>query len=385
MDEPQGLGDVPLLREIQRVLLAGSGPVNWELARQVGIGAATWGEPDPEPSDEDRRGLEQAVRVSELAVADLTELDAPPEVARVRPVRRAAWVEANVRGLQGLFEPAAERLGRALAEARSEELAGAPPGAQMFDQLLGQMAPLLMGAQIGVVLGYMAKRVLGQYELPFPRAQERALLFVVPNLGAFEREWSLPAIEFRTWVALHETAHAFQLGRPWVRDHFLALVREVAEAIEFDLSGIAERFEGLDLTDPQRLTEALGEPGGLLGAALSDEQRLVLARVQAFMSAAEGHADHVMAVAGRRLLPEFDRIDEARRRRHEERGEDERAIEHLLGIDLKLEQYRLGRAFADRVAELTDEATLARMWEAPEALPSMPELEEPRLWLARMA
>jgi uncharacterized protein (DUF2342 family) len=60
-------------------------------------------------------------------------------------------------------------------------------------------------------------------------------------------------------------------------------------------------------------------------------------------------------------------------------------VERLLGIDLKLEQYRLGKAFCEKVVELTDEVTLARMWDGPEALPSMPELEEPRLWLARSA
>jgi uncharacterized protein (DUF2342 family) len=103
------------------------------------------------------------------------------------------------------------------------------------------------------------------------------------------------------------------------------------------------------------------------------------------MAAAEGHADHVMANLGRERLPSFDRIDEAMRRRHEDRSQEERAAERLLGVDMKLEQYRLGRAFCDTVSELTDERTLALMWESADALPSMPELEEPRLWLARMA
>jgi putative hydrolase len=380
---PEAFADVPLLREIQRVLLSGTGPVNWELARQVGIAGASWGRDDPEPTEEDRQGLEQAVRMAELAVAELTGMAAPPEVARVRTVRRAAWVEANVRGLQGLFEPGAERLAKALAEAQRRE---APEGGQgMLDALMERMAPLLMGAQVGVVLGALGQRVLGQYELPMPRTGEPALLFVIPNVAAFEREWSLEPVEFRAWVALHETAHAFQLGRPWVRDHFLGLLREVAEGIDFDLSALEERLEGLDLSDPQRLSEALGQPADLLGGTLNEEQRLLLRRVQAFMAAAEGHADHTMAAVGRRILPSFDRIDEAHRRRHEERSQDDRAVERLLGIDLKVEQYRLGRAFCDRVAGLTDTRTLARMWDGPDALPSMPELGEPTLWLARMA
>jgi putative hydrolase len=375
--------DVPLLREIQRVLLSGSGPVNWELARQVGIASATWGQDDPAPTEEDRRGLEGAARMAELTVAEVTGMDAPPEVTQVRTVRRAEWVEANVRGLHGLFEPTAERMARALQTARGEEPAEALEGAQMLEAVLERMTPLLMGAQVGAVLGALGQRVLGQYELPLPRADQPALLFVVPNIAAFEKEWSLPPDEFRAWVAMHETTHAFDLGRPWVREHFLGLVREVAGALEFDLAAIQDRLEGLDLSDPQKLSEALG--GDLLAGELTDEQRLLLRRVQAFLAAAEGHADHVVSIIGKERLAGFSQIDEAVRRRHESRSQEEQAVERLLGIDVKLEQYRLGRAFADHVAEATDEATLALMWESAEALPSMPELEEPRLWLARMA
>lgn len=377
------MGDVPLLREIQRVLLSGSGPVNWELARQIGIASGALGREDVPPTEEDRRGLEGAVRLSELAVAELTGMDPPPEVTTVQALGRAEWIEANVRGLRGLFEPGAERLGRALNEARHAETAEADVAPQIFEALLDRMAPLLAGAQVGMVLGHLAQRVLGQYELPLPRAEQQALVFVIPNIVAFERDWSLPPDQFRAWVALHETTHAFGLGRPWVRDHFLALVREMAASMEFDLAGLQARLEGLDLSDPQKLTDALG--GELLTGSLDDEQRLLLRRVQAFMSAAEGHAGHVMDVLGSKMLPEFVRIEEAMKRRHEERSQEEQAVERLLGIDVTLEQYRLGRTFCDRVAEETDDRVLARMWDSAEALPSMPELEEPTLWLSRIA
>ena len=375
--------DVPLLREIQRVLLSGSGPVNWELARQMGIASATWGQDDPAPTEDDLRGFEGAVRMAELTVAELTGMDAPPEVTRVQAVRRAEWVEANVPGLRGLFEPTAERMARALQTARSEEPVEVAEGPQMLEAVLERMTPLLMGAQVGAVLGALAQRVLGQYELPLPRVDQPALLFVITNIAAFEKEWSLPPDEFRAWVAMHETTHAFGLGRPWVREHFLGLVREVAGALEFDLTAIQDRLEGFDLSDPQKLSEAVGTD--LLAGELTDEQRLLLRRVQGFMAAAEGHANHVVSVIGEERLAGFSRIDEAVRRRHEGLSQEERAVERLLGIDVKQEQYRLGRAFCDHVAEATDETTLAMMWESAEALPSMPELEEPRLWLARMA
>jgi uncharacterized protein (DUF2342 family) len=84
------------------------------------------------------------------------------------------------------------------------------------------------------------------------------------------------------------------------------------------------------------------------------------------------------------LLSSFVRIEEAMSRHREGRHGDE-ALERLLGLELKREQYELGRAFCERVVEQTDEATLARMWDGPESLPSTPEIEEPMLWLARMA
>lgn len=374
--------DSPLLRELQRVLLAGSGPVNWELARQLAIASASWGTDDPMPADEDLHVMEGAARMAELAVADLTGASPPTEAGHVRVVRRAQWVEANVRGLAGLFEPGAERLARALAETRPEEPAAAQ-GPQVFEALLDRLAPLFMGAQVGMVLGQLAQQSLGQYDLPLPRTEQPSLLFVMPNIDRVERDWSLPRDQFRAWVALHETAHAFGLARPWVRDHALAMIREVAEAMEFDIRGLQERLEGLDLSDPERLSDALG--GDLLTGEPDPEQQLLLRRIQAFVAAAEGHADHVLAVLGPQRLPAYGRIDEALRRRHEERGIDDRAAERLLGIGMTVEHYRLGRAFSDRVVEQTDERTLARMWESAEALPSMPELEEPTLWLSRMA
>ncbi|HET6770695.1 MAG TPA: zinc-dependent metalloprotease [Actinomycetota bacterium] len=390
--EPEGerpgsqdpLADTPLFREIQRVLMSSSGPINWELARQVGIAVASWSDDDPEPTEDDRRAFEEAVRVSELTVAETTGLPSPPEVTRVEAVRRARWVEANVEGLRDLFEPGASRLAHILDDARKSETPAMGESPAALETMIGQMSPLLMGAQVGTVLGQLGQRVLGQYELPFPRRGRTALLFVVPNIARFEREWSLPPVDFRAWVALHETTHAFTIGRPWVADYLHALIRELAEGMEFDLAGLESRIAGLDLSDPQRLSEALGDPGELLGQTISDEQRIRMRRLQAFMSAAEGHADHVMNIAGRKWLPAFPQIEEAMRRRHEGRSQEERLIERLLGLELKAEQYRLGRSFCERVTELTDEDTLSRMWEGPESLPSMPELEEPSLWLARM-
>lgn len=381
--------DVPLFRELQRVLFSSTGPVNWELARQVGIATAVGEGPDPEPTDGDRALLEQTARAAELAVADLTGLEPPPEVSKVTPVRRAKWVEANVTGMRGLFEPGAERLGKLMLEAPGHELGGeAVPGLESLAGLgtmMGRMAPLLMGTQVGMVLGMLGRRALGQYDLAVPREGQDSLLFVIPALEELEREWDLPRDEVREWVALHEVTHAFQLGRPWAREHFLQQIRELAAGMEFDLSGLEERLAGVDLSDPERLQEAIGDPADLLGQKLTDEQRLLMRRIQALMAVAEAHADHVLEVLGGRMLSSSARIEEAMLRRRETRGDHERMAERLLGFELTEEHHQLARDFVERVVEATDERTLATMWEGAEGLPSMPELEEPTLWLSRTA
>ena len=377
---PDALSDVPLFREIQRVLLSSPGPVNWELARQVGIAMASWGGDDVAPTEEDRRALVETVRAAELAVAGFTGLSPPSEVADVQAFRRAQWVEANVRGLRELLDPVAEKLGGALGDPRTG--GEAPEGTELLETLMSRMAPLLIGAQAGTVMGYLAQRVLGQYDLAVPRPAD-SLYFVIPNIATFERDWSLDPQEFRMWVALHEVTHRFEFARPWVRAHFLELVRDLVRHAEIDLSGLERSFEGLDMSNPEALGQAFEGMGNVFGQTESPEQRLRIARVQAFMAAAEGYGDHVMTRLGSSMLPTFTRIEEALRRYREGRHGDQ-ALERLLGLEMKREQYSLGVRFCDTVADRTDEETLARMWGSPGNLPSMPEIEEPTLWLTRI-
>jgi coenzyme F420 biosynthesis associated uncharacterized protein len=375
--------DVPLFREIQRVLMSSSGPVNWELARQVGIASASWGTEDPAPSEEDRRGFDEAVRVAELQVAGFTGLEAPSDIPRVEAVRRGQWVQANIEGLRALLEPAAAKIGDAIAAAQRD---GVPEQAQAgVAQMLGQVSPLLLGAQVGTVLGTLAQQVLGQYDIAVPRPDGAgALLFVVPNIARFEEAWSLDPVDFRTWIAIHEVTHRFEFARPWALTRFRELIDDFTSTLTLDVEELQQRLASLDPSNPEGMQEMLAGQDSLFGAVMDDDQRLKLRRIQAFMTASEGYGDHVMHALGEQMLPSYARIDEAMRRYRETEHVDP-VFERLLGIEVKREQYRLGRAFCDTVVELTGEVTLARMWDSAEALPSMPELEEPRLWLARSA
>ena len=378
--DPDALRDAPLFRELQRVMASSSGPINWELARQVGVATALEEGPDPEPTDEDRRMLDEAVRVAELQVAGFTGLELPGDIVHVQPVRRAEWVGASATSLRSLLEPAAQRMGEALETAMREQM---PDDVGPMAGMFAQLGPLLQGTQVGQVLGFLATRVLGQYDVAVPR-QAGALLFVISNIARFEHDWSLDPTEFRTSVAIHEVTHRLEFARPWTSTHFVSLVDDFLSTLTVDVGAIQERLSSLDPTDTEAVERALGGEGGdaLFGAVLDDEQRLKLGRIQAFMAAAEGYADHVMHALGARLLATHAMIEEAMHRHREDETTDP-VFERLLGIDMKREQYVTGRRFCDLVVDLTDEATLARMWGSADALPSLPEIEEPRLWLAR--
>jgi putative hydrolase len=378
--DPDAFRDAPLFRELQRVMASSSGPVNWELARQVGVASAAEAGEDRDATDEDRRTLDEAVRVAELHVARFTGLEPPGDIVQVQAVRRAGWVGANLENLKGLLEPAASRAAAATERALREQM---PPEAAGLGGVLGMVGPLLQGTQIGSVLGALAQQVFGQYDVAVPRGGSNALLFVVPNIARFERDWSLDPVEFRTFIALHEVTHRFEFARPWTRDRFIALIDDFLSTLEIDVDDLQQRFAALDPSNPEALQQALG--GGddpLFGAVLDDEQRLKLGRIQAFMAAAEGYADHVMHALAAGLLPTASRIQEAMRRYRDGEAGDP-VFERLLGVEMKKEQYAKGRAFCDAVVAATDEATLAQMWDSAEALPSLPELDEPTLWLSR--
>jgi putative hydrolase len=387
MSEPQvpnpfgdQLRDAPLFQELQRILFSSTGPVNWELARQIAVASAASAGEDAAPSQAEQRAFEEGARVAELQVARFTGLEPPSDVAQIRAVRRAEWIQANVDGLRPVLEPAAEKLGAAVADAQRQAMPEDVPA--QAAQMMAQMSPLLLGAQIGSVLGFLAQHVLGQYDIAVPRSGHGTVLFVEPNIAAFRRDWSLDATEFRTWVALHEVTHRFEFSRPWALPRFRELLDDYLSTIRIDVEALQRRLDSLDPQDPEGIQRMLEGDETLFGTVLDDEQRIKLGRIQAFMASAEGYADHVMHGVGTTLLKTYGQIEEAMRRYREGEHADP-VFERLLGIEMKREQYAIGRRFCDLAAEQSDEQTLAKMWDSADALPSLPELEEPMLWLAR--
>jgi coenzyme F420 biosynthesis associated uncharacterized protein len=290
--------------------------------------------------------------------------------------------------MRGLFEQVD------FSGAGLEDLGIDPGDAQMPDpeQLAGlapMLAPLLLGVQAGSMIGYLARHALGRYDLPLPAADEPSLCFVVPNIDAFESDWSLERADLRFYVAIHEVVHAATRSVPWVRERLVELATQYVSAYELDPTVLDARlgdspFADLDPDDPASLQALADHPEELLGALRTDRQRALLEQARVFHAVLDGYSDVVLERVGRRLIGQFDRIHEAMARHRIERGEAERFVEGLLGLAADRDDYEQGGAFARGVVVRADLDGLNRLWAAPEMEPTPNELIAPGLWLARI-
>jgi coenzyme F420 biosynthesis associated uncharacterized protein len=341
--------------------------VEWSIARQVARLAA--GSAERVDLGVDLRSL---CAEMELHVAGCTQLELAAPAPAAELVSRADWAELNLASFERMLDPVAERLDERLSFAGP--LAGA----------LRVGAGATIGAEAGLVMGYMSQRVLGQYELSLLGAEAPPrLLFVAPNLREAVGKLGVDEGSFYGWIAIHELTHVFQFqGVPWLRDHIGGLIREYLATVEVKVDGgTAGGLPGLP--DLSRLGEAFRE-GGLVALVQSDEQRELMGRMNASMAVVEGYSEYVMDALGERLLPSYAGLRQAMDRRRRNRSAPERILQRLLGLELKMKQYEDGRRFCDAVAARAGMEGLNRVWSAPEAMPSAAELEQPERWLERI-
>lgn len=331
------------------------------------------------------RDLEEAVPRAEHLVAESSGIRAPAPV-RWDVIDRATWAEANITGMASLIRPLAEKVGARL-------------DALPLPARLAQRA--LVSTEVGVLLGYISRRVLGQYDLLVPEegsdvshARGRggtrvgrngaALYFVGPNIVETERRFGFVPADFAFWVALHEVTHRFQFaGVPWLRERFFGLVNEYLSSMDVDARSLVGRLGSAVARLASRTTPP--EERNPMYLLASEEQRVVLDRIQALMAVVEGHGNYVMDSVGARHIASFRRMRHVFERRRQQTSAVQRAINHAIGLEMKLRQYELGQRFCEHVVDQGGPRALARLWDEPECFPALAELREPQQWMRRVA
>jgi coenzyme F420 biosynthesis associated uncharacterized protein len=336
--------------------------VDWGLAVSIGSRVAGAG---PQVSADEAAETVAELRAgadrSTSYVREFTGLDAGARTAPVLVVDRAAWVQANAEGFATLLRPVIDKV----AERKG------PPGP--VTQAVGSR---ITGAEVGGLLGFMASKVLGQFD-PFHDPHGR-LLLVAPNVVHVERELDADPRDFRLWVCLHEETHRVQFTAvPWMRDHLFA-----------EFGALAETVEPQKLLDEglQRLVEAIknGRGGSLMDLMGSPEQKRILDRVTGVMSLLEGHADVVMDGVGPSVIPSVEAIRGKFDRRRQGVGTLDRLLRKLLGLEAKMAQYRDGAAFVRAVVDKVGMADFNAVWASSDHLPTLAEIHDPDTWVARV-
>jgi putative hydrolase len=390
------LGDpfegMPIFGDIAR-LLGQQGGGAWESARQLAISVATGATSEPNVDPVERMGIEQLARVADLRVADVTGLSTSVSgrAVSVLPVNRTRWVMDSLEAYRPLVERLAEALGTPEAEGDEEPMEPGDPMAGMFSGLLEMFQPMVLAMTAGSMVGHLARRSFGQYDLPIPRPitgpNADELLLVVPNLDEFAAEWSLAPEDLRLWICVHEVAHHAVLGVPHVRARMDDLLLQYVSSFRNDPTALEDRIGQIDLSDPAALTqlqEVIGSPDVILGAITSPEQDELRPQLDALVSVVEGVVDHVVDVVGGELIADYPMLTEALRRRRVEAAEADRFVERLLGLELSQATYDRGAGFVAGVVERAGQEGLSRLWDGADMLPTPPEVNAPGLWLARI-
>jgi putative hydrolase len=380
---PNPFEGVPFLGDLAKMLQS-SGPVSWDAARQFAVQVATGGETEPNPDPLERIRFEELSRVAELRVGDVTGLatSTTGSVVTVVPVTRTEWARRTLDGWRPLLERLSTSLTAAGAAGQGEP--SDDPLTSMLQGFSAAFGPLLFGMQAGAMVGHLASRALGQYDLPIPSPPSAELVVIAGNVSAFGDEWSLPSDDLRLWICLSElTTHAV-LGVPHVRQRLDALLMEYVGAFRVDPSALEARLGDVDPTDPQALEQALGDPAALLGAIQSPAQQSLLPKLEALVAAIVGYVDWVMDEIGTNLIGSYGMLTEALRRRRVEAGEGDRFVEHLLGLEVSQAVYDRGAAFVAGVVERAGVEGLAQLWASERTLPTANEVDAPGLWLARI-
>jgi coenzyme F420 biosynthesis associated uncharacterized protein len=340
--------------------------VDWIVAERIaGFVAGTGDAPAP------KADLAALATESEKRVTAYTGLRPARPLPPPEGISRREWIASNISSMRALLDPVLARAGQGLGPLRPAVEIG-----------MG----IVLSTEVGVVLGYLAQRVLGQYELVLldEAIEDRPprLLFVLPNLGQAVQSFGAEEKQFMTWVALHEVTHAVQFaGVPWLHPHVSGLVKQLLQQAEVRID--APRKLRMPTLDELRHVGKALKDGDIISIVTTTAERETLDRVQAVMAVIEGHAEHVMDAVAPDLLPSLPKLRKALDQRRRSQSGMSRLVARLLGLDLKLRQYERGKIFCDAVVRARGPEALHHVFSSPDALPTLAEIENPPAWMAR--
>jgi len=374
-DDDNPFSDMSFLNEIFKSISQQGG----QSAKQIAIAIASGGTSEPNVDPVERMEFENLLRVAELHVNKVTGLTPSRSGSlTIEPVTKAGWATHSLDALKPLL------IGLASIGTDDDIDLGDFPSE--INEMMALLAPMMAEVTTGTMVGHLASRCLGTYDLPIPREDDRILL-IAPNIDAFGEDWTIPKEDLRLWICLHEVTHHAVLGIPHIRKNLSGLLTQHAESFSSDPSVIQDQLGQIEIGEGLEGLASLENvlnPEMVLGAVRSPQQEALLPYLEALVAVIIGFVDYTMDQIGNDLIPSYPMMTEALRRRRVETGEAERFVEKILGLNLTQEQVDRGVSFISGVVERAGFKGLDRLWVDESNLPTSSEVDAPGLWLARL-
>ena len=396
-DEAPNPFNNPLFAQFQRAMSA-QGPLQWDVARQTALMAATEGVTEHNVDPQRRIAVESLANVARMHVAEITGLATPASVP-LDVVGRATWANLTLQAWKPYFDALAQAIGgtatstaSGTADNTAEDTAASEadesdPMLAMLANVSKLIAPSMLGMSVGTLVGRLATNTFGQFDLPLPRDPHDRVVIVISNVDNFADEWSIPRDDMTMWALTHELISHGVFGVAHVRQTVQQLVSQFAGGFHPNPGALSESISSLDISsgDPMKLLNSLlSDPTVLLGAQRSAAQERVAPILDAAIAGIVGYIDHYVDRVTARILGQASPIGEAVRRRRVAQSGDRVFVERLLGIDLTNEQVERAQQFIAGVLERAGDDGVALLLAKHGNLPTPSEIVAPGLWLARL-
>src|ERR1700752_3170847 len=348
-----------------------SGPVNYELARQLASSSIGFVAPIP---DATRTAIGDAVHLAETWLDGVTALPAgTPQTIAWTP---NDWVDHTMDTWKRLCDPMAQQIATVWASALPEE-AKAMAGPLL--SMMSQMGGMAFGSQLGQALGRLSREVLTSTDIGLPLGPKGVAAMLPDAVESFAAGLEQPRSEVLTFLAAREAAHHRLFGHvPWLSTQLLGAVEAYAVGMTIDMTGIEELardFNPASLSDPAAIENLLGQSVFEPKAPPAQAQALEL--LETLLALIGGWVEVVVTAALGDRIPGAAALSETLRRRRGSGGPAGQTFWTLGGLELRPRRLREAAALWERLTQAAGSDARDAIWQHPDLLPSPDDLDEP--------
>jgi putative hydrolase len=355
-----------------------SGPVNYDLARQLASSAIGFVAPVPEKTS---AAIADAVHLAETWLDGATAL--PAGTTKAVAWTPTDWIDNTLDTWKRLCDPVAEQISTVWASALPEE---AKTMAGPLLAMMSQMGGMAFGSQLGQALGKLSREVLTSTDIGLPLGPKGVAALMPEAVESLAEGLELPRSEIITFLAAREAAHHRLFSHvPWLASQLLNAVEAFAKGMKIDMSGIedfAQGFNPASLTDPSQMEQLLNQ--GIFEPKATPEQTAALERLETLLALIEGWVQTVVSDALGDRIPGTSALSETLRRRRATGGPAEQTFATLVGLELRPRKLREAAVLWERLTQAVGADARDGVWQHPDLLPSAEDLDEPAGFIDRV-